>query len=219
MTRRFDLVTLDLDGTLLPDTTAFAAALTANGRAADVEASDERFFAGEISLENCFWEQWAWIKELTLADVHRGLRKASWLPGIVDGVRRLRAAGMEVRLLTDQPSIVTDFLGRWGLIDAISSPCTIKEGRVVDIDARFDKWANLEDALAAARIDPARVCHVGNGRNDVPVWANVGAGVAAFAPSEVARHATVDVGRPESLDAVVDAILALPPAPSQAAAN
>ena len=207
--RRFDLVTLDLDGTLLPGDTAFAAVLRANGRGADAQASDERYFAGEISLEECFWQQWAWVRELSLADMHRGLRRADWLPGIGAGVRRLRQAGMEVRLLTDQPSVLTDFLGRWGLTDAVCSPCTVKEGRVVEIDARFEKWPNLRSALDEAGIGPQRVCHVGNGSNDVPVWRNVGAGVAAFAEPEVAAAATVDLGRPADLGAVVDAVLAL----------
>lgn len=209
MTRRFDLVTLDLDGTLLPDDTAFAAVLRANGRADEVRSSDERYFSGDQSLEECFWEQWAWVQELSLADMHRGLRKADWLPGIAVSVRRLQAAGMRVRLLTDQPSVLTDYLGRWGLIDAVCSPCTVKEGRVVDVDARFEKWPNLQSALQVDGVDPSRVCHVGNGSNDVPVWTQVGAGVAVFAPPEVASAASVDLGRPQDLGAVVDAVLAL----------
>ncbi len=207
--KRFDLVTLDLDGTLLPDDTAFAVVLRANGRAEDVAESDRRFFAGDQSLEDAFWEQWAWVQELALADMHRALRKAAWLPGIGAGVRRLRAAGMDVRLLTDQPSVLTDFLGRWGLTDAVCSPCTVRDGRAVDVEGRFDKWANLRAVLGREGVEPERVCHVGNGANDVPVWQHVGAGVAAFAEPDVAAEATVDAGRPADLGAVVDAVLAL----------
>ena len=90
LSARWDLVTLDLDGTLIPDDTVFAAVLRDQGRGADVAASDGRYLRGETTLEECFWEQWAWVQPLTLADIHRGLRKATWLPGIGEGVRRLR---------------------------------------------------------------------------------------------------------------------------------
>ena len=202
----FDLVTLDLDGTLLPDDTAFAAILREAGRGDDVAASDARYFAGELSLEDCFDEQWAWVSELSLADMHRGLRKADWLAGIDEGVKTLKATGARVCLLTDQPSVACDFLGRWGLIDAVCSPVTVKEGRCVAIDRRFDKWANLDARLRTWGIDPARVCHVGNGSNDVTVWQHVGGSVAVFAAPDVARHADLDLGRPASLVEVADAV-------------
>lgn len=207
MTGRFDLVTIDLDGTLLPDDTAFGVVLRANGRAADVKGSDARFFAGEISLEDCFWEQWEWVRELTPAQLHRALRDAPWLAGIREGVAVLRAAGLQVCLLTDQPSSITDFLARWDLQEAIASPVTVKEGKQVAIDPRFDKWANLQARLAQTGIRADRVCHIGNGSNDVPVWGQVGAGVAVFAEADVAAAATLDLGRPADLMEVAAAVV------------
>lgn len=194
-----ELVTLDLDGTLLPHDTAFAAVLRENGRAADVAESDRRFFAGELSLEDCFWEQWSWVQELSLAAMHRALRKANWLPDIAAAVRGWKAQGARVCMLTDQPSVLCDYLGRWGLTDPVCSPVQVVEGRCVDIDARFDKWANLEARLDAWNIDPTAVIHVGNGSNDVPVWKHVGLGVATFAEPDVAAAANVDLGQPSSL--------------------
>jgi phosphoserine phosphatase len=201
------LVTLDLDGTLLPRDTAFAAVLRENGHARLADESDARYFAGEVTLEECFWEQWAVVKTLTPADLHRALRKANWLPGIADGVRQLKEAGLRVCLLTDQPSTLTDFLGRWGLTDAICSPVTVKEGRQVAIDARFDKLANLRRRLAEWGIAEAEAAHVGNGVNDVPVFQALGRSVACFAPPEVARHAKKVVPEPKSLVELVEAVL------------
>ncbi|MGB0651752.1 MAG: haloacid dehalogenase-like hydrolase [Thermoplasmatota archaeon] len=206
---RFDLVTVDLDGTLLPDDTAFAAVLRGAGRGDDVADSDRRFFAGEITLEECFWEQWAWVQELSLQACHRHLRAAAWLPGIAEGVRALKAAGLEVRLLTDQPSSLAEFAGRWGFAPPLCSPVEVDEGRQVAVEARFDKWANLREHLESHGVDPARVAHVGNGSNDVPVWEHTGAGVAVFAEPDVAAAATVDLGRPEGFDAVTAAVLEL----------
>lgn len=193
------LVTLDLDGTLLPDDTAFAAVLRENGKAPEVAESDRRYFAGELSLEDCFWQQWDWVRQLSLADMHRALRKASWLPDIHAAVKQWKSQGLRVCMLTDQPSVLCDYLGRWGLTDAMCSPVTVRDGQCVDIDARFDKWANLKQRLEAWNIDPSDVMHVGNGSNDVLVWKHVGRAVATFAEPEVARHADVDLGRPSSL--------------------
>ncbi|HEX2066123.1 MAG TPA: haloacid dehalogenase-like hydrolase [Candidatus Thermoplasmatota archaeon] len=202
------LVTLDLDGTLLPHDTAFAAVLRENGRAREAAESDARYAAGQATLEECFWEQWHLVQPLSLADLHRGLRKAAWLPGIAEGVRRLKQAGVRACLLTDQPSTVTDFLGRWDLTDAICSPVMVKEGRQAAIDARFDKLANLRGRLAQWGIPERDVGHVGNGPNDVPVFQAVGASVACFAPPEVARHARRAIPQPAGLPELVEAILA-----------
>jgi phosphoserine phosphatase len=205
---RFDLVTLDLDGTLIPHDTVFAAILRDNGKAREVQESDAAYFAGRLSLEDCFWQQWAWVQELSLADLHRALRKAAWLPGIAEGVARLKAAGMRVCLLTDQPSTCTDFLGRWGLTEALCSPVTVKDGRQVAIDARFDKLANLRSRLAEWGIPESRVCHVGNGSNDIPVFGAVGGSVAVFGDAKVKAAAKAWLAEPDSLQQVVDAVLA-----------
>lgn len=200
----FHTVTLDLDGTLLPDTTLFAQVLGANGRGDDVAASDARFFAGDTTLRECFEEQWAWFQPLTPGDIHRALRKAAWLPGIRDGIARLMDAGLTVRLLTDQPSSATDYAGRWGCAPAISSPVTVEEGQQVALDFREDKLENLR----SHGLDPSAVCHVGNGANDVPIWQAGATGIAVFAEPDVAAAADVDLGRPDDFGAVVDAILA-----------
>jgi phosphoserine phosphatase len=204
---RFDLVTLDLDGTLLPHDTVFAAILRDQGFAKEVAASDAAYEAGRTTLEECFWEQWRLIQPLTLADLHRSLRKASWLPGIDTGVQRLKDAGLRVCLLTDQPSTCTDFLGRWGLTEAICSPVTVKDGRQVAIDGRFDKLANLRRRLPEWNVHEPRVCHVGNGVNDVPVFGSVGGSVAVFGHPEVRRSARSWVESPASLGDLVDEVL------------
>lgn len=209
MTGRFDLITLDLDGTLIPHDTVFAAILRENGHGEMADRTDAQYFAGTLSLEDCFWQQWKIIQGLQLADLHRGLRKAKWLAGISEGVQRLQAAGLRVCLLTDQPSTCTDFLGRWGLIDAICSPVTVKDGKQVSIDAGFDKLANLRTRLATWGIEASRVCHVGNGSNDIPVFKAIGGSVAVWGDPKVEAAAQHSIAKPASLSDVVDAVLAL----------
>jgi hypothetical protein len=112
---------------------------------------------------------------------------------------------------------VTDFLGRWGLTDALCSPVTVKDGKQVALDRRLDKLANLQERLAApaggglvgAGVPAANVCHVGNGANDVPVFQAVGGSVAVFAPPDVEKHAKAVVKSPASMQEIVDAVLGL----------
>lgn len=215
--QRFKLVTLDLDGTLLPHDMAFAAILRASGHAALAEEASRKFASGEWTLPQTYDVQWRVVQTLSLADMHRALRAAPWLPGIAEGVRQLRDAGAQVCVLTDVASTVTDFLGRWGLTDALCSPVTVKDGRQVALDRRLDKLANLQDRLASspgsglvgAGVPASAVCHVGNGANDIPVFQAAGGSVGVFAPPEVAGHARTVVPSPASMQDVVDAVLAL----------
>lgn len=201
------LITIDVDGTILPRTTIFEVVLRALGKGDFVEESDRKFFAGQQSLEQTFWEQWEVIQDYELIQLSNALRKAPWWADLAEGVRRLKDAGYRVHCLTDQPSSLVEYLGRFGLTQPICSQVRIEEGRQVEIDASFDKWANLEARLQETDIDPLAVTHIGNGSNDVPVWGAVGTGIAVFADPEVAQHADVDLGAPESFLRVVDWIL------------
>ncbi len=197
------LVTVDLDGTLLPGTTAFEVVLSAHGFGDQVAKSDAKFFAGQQSLEDTFWQQWEWFRTLSCQEVHRALRESdAWLPGIAEGVALLRRAGHEVRALTDQPDTVTDFLGRWGFLEGIASKVHVDDGKQVGITANFDKLANLR-----AHTD-SPVVHVGNGENDVPIF-EAHRGVAVFAPPAVAAAADLDLGQPASFVDVAEEILRL----------
>lgn len=209
MAGRFDLVTLDLDGTLIAHDTTFASILRETGHPEAAAEADRAYFEGRMTLEECFWSQWRLVQPLSLAELHRALRKAPWLPGIGDGVRRLKEAGLRVCLLTDQPSTCTDFLARWGLQDAICSPVEVRDGRQASLDARFDKLANLRRRLAEWRIPEERVCHVGNGPNDIPVFGAVGGSVAVFADRKVLAAAKACVPAPEAMQDIVDVVLAL----------
>ena len=202
------LVTLDLDGTLLPGDTAFGAILRHNGQAALADEVDRACREGRMDDAAAYRAQWEAVRSLTLADCHRALRKAAWLPGIPEGVQRLRSAGLDVALLTDQPTTVTDFLARWGLEQAVASPATVRDGKVTALDVRLDKLRNLQGWLDARGLRPDQVAHVGNGPNDVPVWAAVRFGVACFAPPELARKAQLVLPRPASLVEAADALLA-----------
>lgn len=175
---RLDLVTYDLDGTLI-DGTAFLLVARAFGFEKEVLYHDRRFRAGEITLEECFDIEFGFLKGRTVLEVDDAMAHGTWFPGIADAVARLKADGLRVVALTDNPDFITDHLARFGIDEAVASRGVVEDGTITgEVHARFDKWANLRDFLNKEGIHAERVAHVGNDINDVNVWRHVGLGVA-----------------------------------------
>jgi phosphoserine phosphatase len=203
-----DLVTFDLDGTLL-EGTAFQAVARGEGFAETVEAIDERFFAGEITLEECFRETWELLEGRDAKRCREHVREAPGVDGLDAAVDRLHEAGVDAGILTDQPIFLAEAVADGGLDVILGSDAEVRDGTVTGaIDARFDKRAHLEALLEAADLAPEAVGHVGNGHNDVPVFDLVGRSVAANPDDgELASAADVVVDPFEDASDAVEALL------------
>lgn len=177
MPGRLDLVTYDLDGTLI-DGTAFLLVARAFGFEAEVLEHDARFRAGEITLEECFDIEFAFLKGRSVEEVGAALEGGTWFPGIARAVRLLKDAGLRVAVLTDNPDFVTAHLGHYGIDEQIASRGVVRDGIVTgEVFPSFDKWGNLRRYLEREGMDANRVAHIGNDVNDVRVWEHVGLGV------------------------------------------
>lgn len=187
-----DLVTFDLDGTLIR-TTVFQAAADGLGFGDEIERYDRHFFAGVLSLEATFMVEHRLFQGLDRAVVQEALSKGPWVQGIASTVETLRDMGLEVWAVTDQPDWAVEVLARWGIGDGIHATTHARpNGEIGSVDRyAFEKWPVLADRLAADGIAPSDVCHVGNGHNDIPVFENVGRAVA-FNPSGPEVQATAD---------------------------
>ena len=193
MQHRFRLCTLDLDGTLIT-TTCFATVGEAFGKGAEIRRLDEAYLSGKMPLAENFWAEYRLLQGLPVAEAQAALRKGPWLQRLPDGVAALRALGLRVGLLTDQPRFLAE------VAEPSLDPLLCSEGGVVDgrigepLDYREDKAANLRAWCRANKVDLEEVIHVGNGSNDVPVFERVGLAVAVNATSpEVARRADLAV--------------------------
>lgn len=184
------LVTLDVDGTLIRST-VFQAAAEGLGLAAEVEYWDELYFSDVISLETTFLAEYELFLDRPLAEVQVALREGPWLPDIPDTVDRLRGAGLDVWLLTDQPDWALTSLARSADLDEGVFTRTRRWGdKIGPVDDQvFDKWPALAEKLDAEGLSPEEVCHVGNGSNDVPVFEHVGRAVAFNPDDETVAHA------------------------------
>ena len=203
---RIRLVTLDVDGTLLPKDNCFAAIMRGEGRETEAQQILASWQSGELQFSGAWNQLWALMQPLDCQTLHRHLRKvAKWLPDISLGVREMRNAGLHAHVLSDLPSTITDFLGRWGLIDSVASPVVVREGAQISVTPKLDRLEGLEHLLQRYQIDESQVAHVGNGILDVPIWDRVGLTVGVDCPPAIATDFRQEA---DSLLAVAKSIVA-----------
>lgn len=191
-----DLVTLDLDGTLL-QSTVFQIVGRELGHEERIRFVDDLYERELISLRAAFYAEYPLFLGVPVDRIHEALEQGDWLADIEATVDELRQAGAEVWVVTDQPDWAVSYLERFGIEEGVYTETTRWSGQEVGaaVDIAFDKWPALSERLATEGIAPERVTHVGNGTNDVPVFEAVGRGVA-FNPSSPAvsraAYATIE---------------------------
>lgn len=202
-----DLVTFDLDGTLL-ESTVFQVVGDALGHTDRIRFVDELYFEGLISVKTAFYAEYPLFLNVPVETAHDALAEGDWVEDIPSTVSTLQDRGLDVWVVTDQPDWATSYLQRFGIEDGVSAETTRWEDDRIGaaVDVPFEKRPALTARLDEAGIDRSDVVHVGNGHNDVPVFEAVG-GSVAFNPSnpEVSKAAdhTVEAG---SLAPVLDVL-------------
>lgn len=205
------LVSLDLDGTLIHPA-IFNVVADAMGFGEPLQRSYEAYVAGRMSLEDAFHHDYKFLVGKRVSEMHDVLRGSDrWTPGIAGAVARWKAQGVRVIVTTDQPRFLAETTRWFGVEDVVCTEAEVRHDRVTGVvHPEFAKWPNLERYLKAKRIDPADVCHVGNGTNDIPVFEKVGHSVAVNALSPlVPRAARADAGHISDLGEVADLTLRL----------
>jgi phosphoserine phosphatase len=180
------LVTLDLDGTLIRST-VFQAAGHALGYGEYIDYVDELYEQGTIGLKAAFYAEYPLFLNHSIDEVHQALATGDWLDRIAGTVEALQDPGVDVWVVTDQPDWAVSYLERFGIHEGVYTETSRWEGDRIGAATtiRFGKRPALAAKLEERGIDPDDVVHVGNGTNDVPVFDLVNRGVA-FNPSSPA---------------------------------
>lgn len=205
------VASFDLDGTLIHPA-IFNAVADPLGFGNKLEETTRAYFEGRMTAEETFHADYLHFVGRRVDEMQEVLRRSDrWTPGIRDAFDRLHAAGLRIVVTTDQPDFLAEVTKELFGVDAVAcTPANVRNGRVAGTyDYRGDKWENLSRLLRAWKVDPAKVSHVGNGSNDVPVFRHVGFSAATFAMNDDVRAAAkVDLGSPTDMREVADAILA-----------
>jgi len=207
------LVSFDIDGTLTRGH-GWREIAVAFGRLAAYDATNRRFFAKEVGEDEHLAELLDVATGHTVAEVEGVLERTPLLPGISEGVARLREEGAVVALLTHNPFYVTDwYRRRFGFDDADAVRAqAVESGRIgPPVGVRADKVGGMRALLSRHDLPAREAVHVGDGWSDALVFRVVGGGVALNSGlPEVNRAADLALTTGDFRD-VVDALSRLAP--------
>ncbi|MCI4358688.1 MAG: haloacid dehalogenase-like hydrolase [Thermoplasmata archaeon] len=214
----FDLVTVDIDGTLTLESgwKFFAEELARSDRYADL---NDEYLAGAES-ENVHLRRLLTIAEgIPLLRLEGLMEATPKLKRIEETVRSLKEAGAHPVLLSHNPGYVSEWYARrfgfedWDGTSHRSSPEVIDgvvgpPGEIV-----ADKPGGLKRLVGRYATSPGRVAHVGDGPPDATIFQRVGFGVAMNATlPEVARAANASL-RTSDFGAILEALRTAHPRP------
>jgi phosphoserine phosphatase len=201
------VVAIDLDGTLLRDTTVSSLLGVRFGDPLEIAELERAYSAGEIG-NDVFAERSArTLRGVRLDDVAGILRSACWLDGIRQAVVSLHESDLEVVLA----SITWAFASRmvadhFGFDGACGTEMGIADG-VLDGDVRryclpADKAAFAVDRCRRAGLGPNRLAALGDSQGDLPLFAAAGLSVAVNGSEPAVAAADVSVRTRDLRDAV-----------------
>ncbi len=177
----------------------------------DAERYWRQFRRGEIDYEEFCARDAAHWKGLPEARVRAWVDAVPYNPGVAEGLRRLRAAGLPVALLSTGLTLLTDRIHRefhlsWSLANHLPG----RDGRLLGTaEVRVpdgDKGAALDLLVDATGVHPSSMVGVGDGPNDVAVAERVGRFIAYRCTSDALAAVADHVCAGEDFGEVVDRI-------------
>jgi HAD superfamily phosphoserine phosphatase-like hydrolase len=166
------LVAFDVDGTLLGGPTICECIAAGIGRSGEMAAFERLTAQADIA---CAREVMAeWYRGHEEAALLAQLGRATWAPGLKDGFRRLRSAGVKIALVSITWRQAVEALAeRWGADYAIGTGMT---GGGVEHFWPDDKPVWLSELRTTLGLVAHEVAAVGDSASDLPMLASVGRG-------------------------------------------
>lgn len=161
-----------------------------------------RFGRGEISFEECITRQFRLMRGLPLSDAYRVMDQLPTISGIPETVRRLKARGLELVVLTDNPDVLAKYFVRYGFDDAIGSKANVVDGRISgELVPLLDKSEGLSEFIDGKGVGFEECVHIGDWRNDIVVFNKVGYSIALNArDTSVERNARCSIKTENLID-------------------
>lgn len=186
---RYPVVVFDLDGTLLPGTTASRVIAESMGHQAAVEKLERLYRTYAISNHDCTTREGALFAGTDLAQIREHLRDAPWIGGLRETFVALTEAGCTLLLATLAWRFITDALEYRPWFAAVCGAEMELAGSVLSgAPSRHfdddDKLRFVECWCSAHGYQLTDVAAVGDSRSDVPLFRKVGTAIALNATSE-----------------------------------
>lgn len=186
---RHPVIVFDLDGTLLPGTTASLVLAESLGRRAAAEELERLYHNYEISMYEFSAREAALFAGTQPEQFRDHLRGAPWIGGLRETFAALTDAGCILLLATLAWRFVTEALEHRSWFAAVSGAEMDLEGSLLS-GATFrhfdeeDKLRFVECWCVAHDYQLADVAAIGDSRSDVPLFQKVGTAIALNATSD-----------------------------------
>jgi len=193
--KRYDLISIDLDGTITSVITEeFVLKKLAPDRLEEYLRLDKELMENYDRFEELTKKQFELLIGLEVDVVKEVIRSAPLTKNIVEAVKEMKEDGFKVIILTDNIDVFCEAIMETIPFDnAISSQTIRRNNKIVGLGKlNLRKEEGLKEFVKKEKIDLSRCIHIGDWRNDIPVFNIVGLSIA-FCPKdpEVIRHAAL----------------------------
>lgn len=204
------VVSFDLDGTLLPDTTVSLLTASHLGYESELRTLEDRYRRGAISNTEVADASGGWYEGVPLAAIERQLDGAPWIDGIDSTVTTLRERGYHVLLGTVTWRFGAEVLGDRYSFDAVSGTEmgiaeSVLTGEVTRYFDEHDKLGFVREYCDSVGASLSDCVAVGDSRSDVPLFEAAGFSIAVDATADARAVADVHLVTDDLTD-VLEAI-------------
>ena len=206
--RKWAVVAVDLDGTLIDGTTACVHLGDGIGHRAVIEELERGFAAGEIDNADVADGDAPYYQGRSIAEVADAMTTAPCIDDIREGVEQLAVRGVDALLCTVTWTFAAQCVAdRFGF-SAVSGTVMhvhgdgILAGRVAQYFEPEDKVVFLRDYCETRDLSMNQVVAIGDGRSDLPMFAAAGFSVGLNASPAARAAASVSVDSQSFLDAL-----------------
>lgn len=179
---RYDLITIDLDGTISRVITEEYVLKRLAPERLEKYYEFEKLLRDnfELNYEKATTEQFKLLIGLKAIDIINTIKEIPLAKNIENAIDRLRKYGFRVMILTDNIDLFCDGVREKVPIDGyISSKTMVIDGIIRDLsELNLRKEIGLKKYLEKNNLSPERVIHIGDWKNDIPVFDYVGLGIA-----------------------------------------
>src|SRR5487761_23336 len=187
--RKFRLVTLDLDGTMFQgNSMLYLKEKHALGE--EIVIPHQKYGAGEITEAELNYMQIPLLRGMRLTPILKVLSTGPLLRNIRKGVEALKSSGLDVSMLTFNPLQVF-FERNFAIYTSISMTVEIMDDMISKTNAiPENKLTYLEQYCDSSGISLQECIHVGDGPNDIPTFRAVGFSVSLNSKYSEVREAS-----------------------------
>jgi phosphoserine phosphatase len=211
---QYKVVSLDLDGTLLPETSVSLWLAEKTGHAPLLAELEDRFRRGEIPNSVIADASANWLRGMREQDVWSWLSEARWIDGIQPVIDALRHRGIKVLLGTITWKVAAEFLkARHGFDAVCGTEMEIRDGILSGRVSRYfdehDKQRFVAAYCHGLGISRQECVAVGDSRSDIPLFKEVGLAIALNATQAARQAAHLEIDGSD-LQLILPAVLGAP---------